>query len=76
MFAQTRWKDIKENLNNGLLKPPIAENENLIDQIGSMIIETFQPPEDLETIKILHDLSQNEGAQLINWAKSGASVSS
>lgn len=70
--AQTRWKDIKENLNNGILKPPIAENENLIDQIGSMIIEAFQPPEDFETIKILHNFSQTEGAQLINWAKSGA----
>ncbi len=73
--AQTRWKDIKENLNNGILKPPIAENENLIDQIGSMIIEAFQPPEDFETIKILHDLSQNEGVQLINWAESGAPAS-
>ena len=73
--AQTRWKDIKENLNNGILKPPIAENENLIDRIGSMIIEAFQPPEDFETIKILHNFSQDEGAQLINWAKSGAPAS-
>lgn len=73
--AQTRWKDIKENLNNGILKSPIAENENLIDQIGSMIIEAFQPPEDFETIKILHNFSQTEGAQLTNWAKSGAPAS-
>ncbi len=73
--AQTRWKDIRENLNNGILKPPIAEKENLIDQIGSMIIEAFQPPEDFEAIKILHNFSQNEGAQLTNWAKSGAPVS-
>lgn len=73
--AQTRWQEIKENLNNGLLKPPIADNENLIDQIGSMIIEAFQPPEDFEAIKILHNFSQTEGAQLINWAKSGAPVS-
>lgn len=73
--AQTRWQDIKENLNNGILKPPIADNENLIDQIGSMIIEAFQPPEDFEAIEILHNFSQNEGAQLINWAKSGAPAS-
>ena len=73
--AQTRWKDIKENLNNGILKSPIADNENLIDQIGSMIIEAFQPPEDFEAIKILHNFSQNEGAQLTNWAKSGVPVS-
>ena len=73
--AQTRWKDIKENLNNGILKHPMAEKENLIDQIGSIIIEAFQPPEDFETIKILHNFSQTEGAQLINWAKSGAPVS-
>ena len=73
--AQTRWKDIKENLNNGIAKHPIAENENLIDQIGSMIIEAFQPPEDFEAVKILHSFSQTEGAQLINWAKSGAPAS-
>ena len=73
--AQTRWQEIKENLNNGLLKPPIADNENLIDQIGSMIIEAFQPPEDFEAIKILHNFSQTEGAQLINWAKSDAPAS-
>lgn len=73
--AQTRWKDIKENLNNGILKPSIADNENLIDQIGSMIIEAFQPPEDFETIKLLHNFSQTEGAQLTNWAKSGAPAS-
>ncbi len=73
--AQTRWKDIKENLNNEILKPPIADNENLIDQIGSMIIEAFQPPEDFEAIKILHNFSQDEGSQLINWAESGAPVS-
>lgn len=73
--AQTRWKDIKENLNNGILKPSIADNENLIDQIGSMIIEAFQPPEYFETIKILHNFSQTEGAQLTNWAKSGAPAS-
>ncbi len=73
--AQTRWQDIKENLNNGILKPSIAEKENLIDQIGSMIIEAFQPPEDFETIKLLHNFSQNEGAQLTNWAKSGAPAS-
>ena len=73
--AQTRWKDIKENLNNGIAKHPIADNENLIDQIGSMIIEAFQPPEDFEAIKILHNFSQDEGSQLINWAKSGAPAS-
>ena len=73
--AQTRWKDIKENLNNEILKSPIADNENLIDQIGSMIIEAFQPPEDFEAIKILHNFSQNEGAQLTNWAKSGMPAS-
>ena len=73
--AQTRWKDIKENLNNGLLKHPMAENKDLIDQIGSMIIDAFQPPEDFEAIEILHNFSQNEGAQLINWAKSGAPAS-
>lgn len=73
--AQTRWKDIKENLSNGILQHPIAENENLIDQIGSMITEAFQPPEDFEAIKILHNFSQDEGAQLMNWAKSGAPTS-